>query len=124
MVFLLKASGLNDLFKMLIQQMKVLQWFDNAKKFLIPIFASICLMTTQYDFLFLSLSHPRSRSRPKLIYDQTQSSAHPCVPRPKLQDLDGSSSALRSGRWSGDGLIRGNFGLRSLIIGGFERTWV
>ena len=26
--------------------------------------------------------------------------------------------------WSGDGLIRGHFGLKSLIIGGFERTWV
>ena len=64
------------------------------------------------------------RSRPKLVYDQTQSSAHPCVPRPKLQDLDRSSSALQSGWWSGDGLIRGKFGLKSLIIGGFERTWV
>ena len=63
------------------------------------------------------------RSRPKLVYDQTQSSAHPCVPRPKLQGLDGSSSALQPGRWSGDDLIRGNFGLKSLIIGGFERTW-
>ena len=49
---------------------------------------------------------PRLRSRPKLVYDQTQSSADPCVPRTKLQGLDGSSSALRSGRWSGDGLIR------------------
>ena len=26
--------------------------------------------------------------------------------------------------WSGDGLIRGEFGLKSLIIGGFQRTWV
>ena len=67
---------------------------------------------------------PRLRSRPKLVYDQTQSSAHPCVPRPKLQGLGGSSSALRSGRWSGDGLIRANFGLKTLIIGGIERTWV
>ena len=67
---------------------------------------------------------PRLRSRPKLVYGQTQTSAHPCVPRPKLQGLDGSSSALRSGRWSGDGLIRGNFGLKSLIIDGFERSWV
>ena len=39
---------------------------------------------------------PRLRSRPKLTSDQTQSSAHPCVPRPKLQGLFGSSSALRS----------------------------
>ena len=67
---------------------------------------------------------PRLRSRPKLVYDQTQSSAHPCVPRPKLKGLEGSSSALQSGPWSGDGLIRGRFGLKSLIIGGFERTWV
>ena len=67
---------------------------------------------------------PRLRSGPKLAYDQTQSSAHPRVPRPKLLGLDGRSSALLSGRWSGDGLIRGNFGLKSLIIGGFERTWV
>ena len=67
---------------------------------------------------------PRLRSRPKLSYDQTQSSAHPCVPRPKVQGLFGSSSALRSGPWSGDGLVRGHFGLKSLIIGGFERTWV
>ena len=35
--------------------------------------------------------------RPKLLYDQTQPSAHPCVPRPKLQGLDGSSSGLQSG---------------------------
>ena len=69
-------------------------------------------------------SLPRLRSRTKLSYDQTQSSAHPCVPRPKLQGLFGSSSAQRSGPWSGDGLIRGRFGLKSLIIGGFERTWV
>ena len=67
---------------------------------------------------------PRLRSRPKLVYDQTQSSAHPCVPRPKLQGLEGSSSALHSERRSGDGLIRGRFGLKSLIIGKFERTWV
>ena len=67
---------------------------------------------------------PRLRSSLKLVYDQTQLSAHPCVPRPKLQGLDGSSSSLRSGRWSGDRLIRGNIGLKSLIIGGFERTWV
>ena len=40
---------------------------------------------------------PRLRSGPKLVYDQTQLSAHPCVPRPKLQGLDGSSSALKSG---------------------------
>ena len=57
-------------------------------------------------------------------YDQTQSSAQPCDPRPKIQGLDGSSSALQSGRWSGDGLIRGQFGLNILIIGGFERIWV
>ena len=36
----------------------------------------------------------------KLVYDQTQSSAHPCVPRPKLQGLEGSPSTLQSGRWS------------------------
>ena len=40
---------------------------------------------------------PRFRSRPKLIYDSTQSSAHPCVPRTKLQGLDGRSSAIQSG---------------------------
>ena len=67
---------------------------------------------------------PRLRSRPKLVYNQTKSSAHPCVPRPKLQGLEGSSSALQSGPWSGDGLIRGRFGLKSLIIGGLELTWV
>ena len=67
---------------------------------------------------------PRLRFRLEMVYDQTQSSAHPCVPRPKLQGLDGSSNALQSGRWSGDGLIRGNFGQKGLIIGGFERTWV
>ena len=67
---------------------------------------------------------PRLRSRSKLGYDQTQSSAHPCVPRPKLRGLDKSSSALQSGRWCGDGLIRGNFGPKSLTISGFERTWV
>ena len=65
---------------------------------------------------------PRLRSRPKLVYDQTQSSTHPCVPRPKLQGLYGSSSALKSGRWSGDGLIRGNFGLKSLDHG-LEMVW-
>ena len=69
-------------------------------------------------------NYPRLRSRPKLIYNQTQSSAHQCVLRPKLQGLDGSSSALPSWRWSGDCLIRGSFGLKSLIISGFERTWV
>ena len=36
---------------------------------------------------------PRFWSRPKLSYDQTQSSAHPCVPRPKLQGLESGSSA-------------------------------
>ena len=80
-----------------------------------------------YKFLLLSIVVvliPRLRSRPKLVYDQTQSSALLCVPRPTLQDLDGSSSALQSGRWSGDGLIRGQFGLASLIIGGFKRNWV
>ena len=56
--------------------------------------------------IWFKISRPRLRSRPKLVYDQTQSSAHPCVPRPKLQGLDGSSSALQSGPWSGDGLIR------------------
>ena len=61
------------------------------------------------------------RSRLKLVYVQTQSSAHPCDPRPKLQGLDGSSSALQPGRWSGDGLIRGQLDLKSLIIGGFVR---
>ena len=40
------------------------------------------------------IKHPRLRFRPKLSYDQTQSSAHPCVPRPKLQGLFGSSSAI------------------------------
>ena len=60
---------------------------------------------------------PRLRSKLKLVYDQTQSSAHTCVPRPKLQGLDGSSSALKSGRWSGDGLIRRNIGLKSLDHG-------
>ena len=30
----------------------------------------------------------------------------------------------KSGAWSGDGLIRGPIGLKSLIIGGFERTLV
>ena len=30
----------------------------------------------------------------------------------------------KSGPWSGNGLIRGQFGLKSLIIGGFERIWV
>ena len=54
---------------------------------------------------------------PKLVYDQTQSSAHPCAPRPKLQGLDGISSELKSGSWSGVGLIGGQFGLKSLIIG-------
>ena len=67
---------------------------------------------------------PRLRPRPKLVYDQTQSSAHPCLPRPKLQGLEESSSKLQSGRWCGDGLIRVRFGLKSLIISGFERTWV
>ena len=36
--------------------------------------------------------NPRFWSRPKLSYDQTQSSAHPCVPRPKLQGLESGSS--------------------------------
>ena len=67
---------------------------------------------------------PRLRSRPKLVYDQTQSSAHPCVPRPILQGLDGSSNALQSGRWPGDVLISGQFGLKSLDISGFESTWI
>ena len=61
-----------------------------------------------------SLNHsnqPRFWSRPKLSYDQTQSSADPCVPRPKLQGLESGSSA-----WSGFGLIRGQFGLEGLII--------
>ena len=75
-------------------------------------------------FIYNTLLVPRLRSRPKLVYDQTQSSAHPCVPRPKLHGLEGSSSALQSGWWSGDGLIRGRFGLKSLVIGGFKRTWV
>ena len=48
----------------------------------------------------------------------------PVCSQPKLQGLERSSSALQSGRWSGDGLIRGRFGLKNLIIGGFERTWV
>ena len=74
--------------------------------------------------LEISEINPSLRSRPKLVYDQTQSSAHPGATRPKLQGLEGSSSALQSGLWSGDGLIRGRFGLKSLIIGGFERTWV
>ena len=38
-------------------------------------------------------SSPRFWSRPILSYDQTQSSAHPCVPRPKLQGLESGSSA-------------------------------
>ena len=67
---------------------------------------------------------PMLRSTPKLIHDQIQSSAHPCVPSPKLQGLDDSSSALQSGCWSWDGLTRGQFGLKSLILGGFERAWV
>ena len=49
---------------------------------------------------------PRLRSRHLFFYDQNQSSAHPCVPRPKLQGLDGNSSAIESEPWSGDGLIR------------------
>ena len=65
---------------------------------------------------------PRLRCRHKLFYDQTQLSEHPCVHRPKLQGLDGSSSALQSGPWSGVGLIRGQFSLKSPIIGVFERT--
>ena len=60
---------------------------------------------------------PRLRSRPNMVYDQTQSSAHPCVLRPKLHGLDGNSSALQSGRWSGGGLISGNIGLKSLDHG-------
>ena len=30
----------------------------------------------------------------------------------------------KSGPWSGDGLISGKFGLKILIVGEFERTWV
>ena len=67
---------------------------------------------------------PRLMGRTELLYDQTQMSAHPCVPRPNIQGLDGSSSALQSGPWSGGGLVRGQVGLKSLIIGVFERTWV
>ena len=67
---------------------------------------------------------PRLRRRPKLLYDQTQSSAHPCVPRQKLKGLDRSSGAQQSGPWSGVGLVRGQFSLKNLIIGVFERTWV
>ena len=59
---------------------------------------------------------PRFWSRPKLSYDQTQSSAHPCVPRPKLQGLESGSSAQKSGQWSDFGLIRGQLGLDGLII--------
>ena len=39
----------------------------------------------------------------------------------KLQGLDGSSSALQSGPWSGDGLIRGQFGLKRLWS--YERSF-
>ena len=79
----------------------------------------------------------RLRSRPKLKYDQTQSSAHPCVPRPCVpierttvwtmvwrwsdQRLFWSE---KSGPWSEYGLIRIQIGLKSLIIGWFEGTWV
>ena len=47
--------------------------------------------------LTLALYKHRLSSRTKFVYNQTQSSAHPCVPRPKLQGLDGISSALQSG---------------------------
>ena len=67
---------------------------------------------------------PRLRSRHKFYSDQTHSVGHPCVSRGKLQCLDGSSHALQTGPWSGDDLIRGHFGLESLIIGGFGRSWV
>ena len=80
------------------------------------------------------LKLPMLRWRPKLLYDRTQLSANPCVPRPKLQGLDGKSSAQQSGPWSGIGLVRGQLGLKSLIIGvfdalesdhkRFERNWV
>ena len=43
--------------------------------------------------LFILGLLPRFWSRPKLSYDQTQLSAHPCVPRPKLQGLESGSSA-------------------------------
>ena len=48
----------------------------------------------------------------------------PVCSQTKLQGLEGSLRALQSGRWSGYGLIRGHFGLKSVIMGGFERTWV
>ena len=78
----------------------------------------------RYCSFFNARAKRNLRFRPKLVYDQSQSSAHPSVLRPKLQGLDGSSSALQSGRWSGDGLIRGQFGPKSLIKGGFEHTWL
>ena len=49
---------------------------------------------------------PSLRCRPILLYDQTQPSVHPCVPRPKIQGQNGSSSAPQSGPWSGVGLVR------------------
>ena len=80
---------------------------------------------------FLNLNIPRLRSRPKLVYDQTQSSTHPCAPRQKLQGLEGSSSALQYGRWSDQRSIsseksdhrpiRAHMGL---IRGDFERNYV
>ena len=95
-------------------------FFDFGHNF----FAILNKTINLWNYIICKNKFPRLRSRPKLSSDQTQSSAHPCVPRPKLQGLFGSSSALRSGTRSGDGLIRGHFGLKSLIIGGFERTWV
>ena len=41
---------------------------------------------------YFHLLLPSFWSRPKLSYDQTQSSAHPCAPRPKLQGLQSGSS--------------------------------
>ena len=55
----------------------------------------------------------RLRSRTKVVYDQTQSSANPCVPRPDQRSI----WSEKSGAWSGAGLIRGQFGLKSLDHG-------
>ena len=77
------------------------------------------------------VKNPRLRSRPNFVYYQTQSSARPCDPRPKLQvwtivwrwSDQRSFWSEKSGPWSRDGLIRDHFGLKSLDHG-LEPNWV
>ncbi|XP_075264914.1 uncharacterized protein LOC142357098, partial [Convolutriloba macropyga] len=84
----------------------IIAWQGSHRR-LMPLYKKVGgLAAGPREQFWVSTALESSANRGNGNHMQTQSSAHLCVHRPKLQGLDGSSSAIQSERWSGDGLIR------------------